>query len=131
MPAVFRGPNKKLNDQWKTVSLAPVDKRTVFRPDGSKVSLNDLFDGTSNTILLVEANDDSAVIWTKPDDLIVDMTKPMKPVAGLVRPGQVFFLAVMGDGSVQRFKHVTKPVELTNLWRAFCPDDGEVIDFST
>src|SRR5205085_2978264 len=63
------------------------------------------------------------VIWTKPDDLTVDMKKPFN---GLVRTGQDFALVAMGDGSTQRIKHAAQPI---NLARAFGREDGEIIDF--
>ena len=36
--------------------------------------LPQITDGTSNTILLVEASDEKAVPWTKPDDFTPDKT---------------------------------------------------------
>jgi hypothetical protein len=131
MPVLFRGPNKKLNDEGKTVYLAPLDTSTVFPPDGSRVRFANIYDGLSNTVLFVEVNDESAVVWTKPDDLVVDMKKPMKPITELVRREQEFFLAAMCDGSVRRFKNVTRPNDLVNLARVFDRQDGEVIDYST
>ena len=42
----------------------------------------DVTDGTSNTIMIVEANDAAAVEWTKPDDLKVDPKDPFKGLIG-------------------------------------------------
>ena len=123
MPEIYRGPNRKLNDEGKTAYLAPVEKNSMFPPDGRKMSLANIYDGTSNTIMIVEANDDAATIWTKPDDLIVNRKKPLD---GLVRPGQEFFLVGMGDGSVHRFRN---DADAKNLVRVFDTQDGEAIDY--
>jgi hypothetical protein len=53
-------------------------------------------DGTSNTILIVEAAD--AVPWTKPDELPY---APNQPVAKLGLPGASTFVVVMADGSTR------------------------------
>ena len=41
-------------------------------PGPKGVRIADVTDGTSNTILFVEADDDHAVVWTAPDDLAYD-----------------------------------------------------------
>ena len=62
-----------------------------------RVKLRNIVDGTSNTILAMEADDEHAVIWTKPDDLEVDLTKPNR---GLNRREPGGHLVAMVDGSV-------------------------------
>ena len=123
MPAMFRAPNKKLADEFKTVYLAPVSKETVFQPDGAVVKLGNIFDGTSNTILLVQANDGSAVIWTKPDDLPVDTSKPFR---GLEQPGEGFFFVAMCDGTVHRITSIGDPIQMVH---AFTRAGGEILYF--
>ena len=59
--------NKALAGEGKTSYLTPRGPGTIF-PGAQGIKLQDITDGTSNTILVVEANDVSAVIWTKPDD---------------------------------------------------------------
>ena len=62
MPAVFRSPTSpKLAADGKTTYLAPVGDATMF-PDGRGVRIAEVTDGTSNTILFVDAADDSAVV---------------------------------------------------------------------
>src|SRR5262249_11532942 len=112
MPAIFRGTNAKLNSEWKTVYLAPIQKNSVFPPDGRNMSLGKVYDGTSNTVMFFEANDDSAVVWTRPDDLVIDIKKPH---TGLIRTGQDHFLVAMCDGSVQRFRNTADAKNLVRV----------------
>ncbi len=86
MPAVFGSPtNPKLAADGKTTYLAPVGDATMF-PAGRGVSIAEVTDGTSNTILFVDASDDSAVVWTKPEDLTYDPKAPAKGL-GFRYPG--------------------------------------------
>jgi hypothetical protein len=119
MPAVFGGPSRRLNEQGKTVYLAPVGKDMAFTGSAAGRRLpQDFPDGTSNTILLVEADADHAVEWTKPEDLTID---PTKPDAGLARHlGQ--FLVAMADGTPHSVKET---VSKKTLWAAFTPNGGD------
>jgi hypothetical protein len=121
MPAVFRGPSRRLNEHSKTVYLAPVGKNVAFTgtATGRRFPF-DFPDGTSNTILFVEADATYAVEWTKPEDLTID---PAKPASGLARQAGHFLLA-LADGSVHTPKDtITKET----LWAAFTPSGGEVL----
>src|SRR5262249_54962736 len=62
-----------------------------------QIRLSDVTDGTSNTIFIVDAADDHAVTWTKPDDLRFD---PGKPLAGLVGHHRGVFAVAFADGSI-------------------------------
>src|SRR5690606_17203669 len=76
--------------------LAPVGDSTIFPSDrGTKIK--EIADGTSKTIMIVEAEPDRAVIWTKPDDLEVDLENPKRGLTDGARP----FNAARADGSVQ------------------------------
>jgi hypothetical protein len=121
MPQVFRGPNDKLNEQGKTVFLAPTGKGTAWPggPTGLRFPAS-FQDGTSNTILLVLADDAHAVEWTRPADLPVDLRKPH---AGLGQWGNSFVFG-LADGSV----HTTKAtISKETLTAAFTPAGGEVL----
>lgn len=79
----------------------------IGKPQGLR--LRDVRDGTSNTILVVEAGPDKAVPWTKPANLPFD---PANPIAALGEiPGDEFKVAFM-DGSIQR---LPKTIDATRL----------------
>ena len=119
MPAVYHGPNRKLNAESKTIFLLPVGKGAAFK-DGPEGPLfpKDFPDGTSNTIFIVEADDAHAVPWTKPEDLKYDFEHPQQGLGGHFHQG---FFAAIADGSVRL---VGKAIRKTTLQRAFNPADG-------
>ena len=63
--------------------------------------------------MLVEADDQHAVVWTKPDDLDVDLAKPLTGLA--IRPPGGF-LVLMADGSVHFLRAGMKPATLAALF---------------
>ncbi|MCR9118648.1 MAG: DUF1559 domain-containing protein, partial [bacterium] len=85
----------------KTTYLGVYGDSFIFskpKGDGRKGNgMRDVTDGTSNTIMIVEASDESAVIWTKPDDFTPDAMNPWSGLIGLRKEG---FLAGFTDGSV-------------------------------
>jgi hypothetical protein len=96
MPPEYRSPDSRAG-AGKTNYLTVRGENTVFAgKDGVKIS--DITDGTAFTIALVEASDDKAVIWTKPDDFEIDNNNPKKGLIGL-QPN--VFLAGFADGSVR------------------------------
>jgi hypothetical protein len=102
MPLIYKVPGGLKVDDGKTCYLLPTGDSTAF-PKGSAGSARGLgiatiTDGTSNTIMAVEAAPDKAVIWTKPDDWEFD---PDKPKQGLVGHRSNGFLAAFCDGSVR------------------------------
>ena len=69
MPAVYTCPSgsRTLAKEGKTTYLTPRGPSTIF-PGAQAIEIRDIEDGTSNTILVVDASDAAAVTWTKPDD---------------------------------------------------------------
>jgi len=121
MPEIFAAPGSKVAGKFKTVYLTPRSKDTMF-PGDQEIRLQEVTDGTSNTLMLVEASDDRAVIWTKPDDYEVNNDKPLDGLVGLRDGG---FLAAFGDGSVRLLKSTLKPETVKAL---FTRNGAEVIN---
>lgn len=120
MPAVFRSPNSTAAP-GKTNYLGISGPGRFF--DGEKVTrLQDITDGTSNTIMVVEANNASAVIWTKPEDYTPAEGNPTAGLTGL-RPGG--FVVAFCDGSV-RFIQQTVNKDVINA--LFTIAGGEIFE---
>jgi hypothetical protein len=122
MPTAYQGPNRRLNAQGKTIYLAPVGKDVAFTggPEG-RLFPREFPDGTSNTILLVEADDAHAVPWTKPEDLKTGPKNPQQGLGGHFHDG---FLVGMADGSTH---FVKKTVSKETLWFAFTIAGGDLL----
>ncbi|HEV3303936.1 MAG TPA: M56 family metallopeptidase, partial [Planctomycetaceae bacterium] len=118
MPEVFRSPfdDPKSTNSGYYVLVGP---GTVFEgPQGIRV--RDIVDGTSNTLLIVEAKRN--VPWTKPEDIPFDAQKPLPELVGFVK-GQ--FVAAMCDGSVHTF-NIEKAKDLLK-W-LIMRNDGHTIE---
>lgn len=120
MPSVFQCPNGNLKP-GTTVYLAPKGKEMILGGmiDGKPVqgmSLSGILDGTSNTILLLEADPDQAVPWTKPADLDVDLKDPLRGLGHLRRGG---FLAGFADAST---RFISNNVDKELIANCFTPD---------
>jgi prepilin-type processing-associated H-X9-DG protein len=130
MPAVYRCPNQHLADKGKTTYVVPVGPEngknaTLFsaRVDAGR-SLARVPDGTSNTIMLLDVDDDHAVPWTKPDDLKFDPEEPMAALVGH-HPGKMAVL--FADGSVRFLKNTIDKEKLKAL---FTFNGGEIVELT-
>jgi len=109
MPSTYAAPGRKktLMPPFHTVCHVFVGKDTPFER-GKLVRLTDSFpDGTSNTLLFVEAGE--PVPWTKPEDIEYDPDAPLPTLKGLFKDG---FRACMADGSRKFFRYDINEVTL-------------------
>ena len=120
MPAVFRDPYD-LADSTISSYFVLTGPTTVFF-DKKGAELAKITDGTSNTLMIVEAKRD--IPWTKPEDVPYDKEKPLPKLGG--RYADVF-LAAFCDGSVRA---ISQRVDERNLRGAMTRDGGEVIELS-
>lgn len=118
MPAVYR--TSENLEPGKTTLLGVAGDRAMF-PSDKAVKISEVRDGTSNTIIVVDADESRAVTWTKPEDYKYD---PAKPGAGLTGRFDGRFAALLCDGSVRIISGKIEP-KLLNL--LFDRDDGQVI----
>jgi DNA-directed RNA polymerase subunit RPC12/RpoP len=95
MPKVYLDPSIPSKDNSETVYQVFVGKGTAFESrDGEQLA--SFTDGTSNTLLIVEAA--SAVPWTKPEDLLFAPDKPLPKLGGHHSTG---FNAAFADATVR------------------------------
>ncbi|MCL4204393.1 MAG: DUF1559 domain-containing protein [Pirellulaceae bacterium] len=128
MPDVFRAPGS-LAPPGKTNYLGVRGQGMTFiaptkagtPPAGS--SMRAFTDGTSNSVIMVEAGDDLAVEWTRPVDFEPDPTQPVKGLVGLRVGG---FTAVFADGSV---RFISSQIDPSMLMRGFTVADGQPVRF--
>lgn len=119
MPDILKCPGARV-PAGSTVYLAPRGGATLFAgPTGT--SIRRVRDGLSNTIALVEVNDQAAVPWTKPDDWQLDPNAPAKALGGHF-PGVL--LTLFADGSAHALPTTIADDQLNAL---FTPAGGEVI----
>jgi hypothetical protein len=121
MPKVFTDSSGQVKKAGMTRYLAPILAKGIFdgKPEGNPIRT--ITDGTSNTIMLLEAAPEKAVVWTKPDDLPVDEKDPAK---GLMAKDAKGFTAGFADGSVRFIARAIKP---KTLWAIFTRNGGEVV----
>ncbi|MEX2139391.1 MAG: DUF1559 domain-containing protein [Pirellulales bacterium] len=96
MPDIFRVPILPPLPKYTTTYLVPVGEETLFYDDKG-TPIKEVRDGVSKTILIVEADADQAVIWSKPGDWQFD---PKAPARGLGKLRGPTFLAAFADGSI-------------------------------
>jgi len=120
MPAVFRDPNDPAESTVSSYYGLTGPSTIFFGKEGAKFV--QITDGTSNTLMLVEAKRE--IPWTKPEDIPYDKDKPLPKLGGHYAEG---FIAAVCDGSVRIIPQNVDQMVL----RAFVTrDGGEVIDFS-
>ena len=120
MPSVFRSPNDN-EKSFHAAYFAVTGPQTIFC-DGKGTKLQQITDGTSNTIMLVEAKRN--IPWTKPEDIPVDVG-PLPRLGGWIEGG---FNVTLADGSVRTLPN---KIEETTLRALFTKASGEPVNAST
>ena len=87
MPEVYASPVAAGVAPGHTVYLRPTGNGAFDDGDGSSTSIGQITDGLSNTIMIVEANVDQAVPWTKPADYQFDPANPLRGLGELYPRG--------------------------------------------
>lgn len=118
MPDLFRGTG--VEHAGHTSIHVFVGEQTPFNDDTKGTSIRDFTDGTSNTILTVEAGPDTAVPWTKPGGIEFTGEDILQSLGRIDKQ----FLVGFSDGSVRIMSADVDEILLMNLIRY---QDGNVI----
>jgi hypothetical protein len=118
MPKVYLSPDGEVGGTMTHYRVFHGPGAAFEGKEGAKFPAS-FTDGTSNTILIVEAQD--AVPWTKPDELPFDPKKEVSPLGIKNNP---YFLAALADGSVQT---IQKTIGKETLKAAITRNGGEVL----
>ena len=121
MPKLYQASAPRLAEEGRTAIVVPAGPGTAFRGK-TGLKLMDVRDGTSNTILAVEVEEERAVVWTKPEDLTID---PKNPLRGLRRHDNKAFMALFFDGSLRM---LPVSIKVKTLAALFTPDGDEVVE---
>ena len=123
MPDVFRHPSQP-RDSVNSCYYLVVGDKTMFPPDGRKISFEHITDGTSNSIMIVEAKRD--VHWAKPDDIAYD-NRTLADQLGGFTPGE--FVVAIGDGSVRTLRNDAVAQNKAALSHLVEIADGNIVQF--
>jgi len=124
MPVFFLDPSSKLVQQEGRTHYLGAEGED-FALDGTEEGrrIRDFTDGLSNTIMLVQVNDASAVTWTKPEDWEMDPKNKLQGLSPNLHPG--IFQAGFCDGHVRA---ISEDIDQDVLLHLFTIGGGEAID---
>jgi RNA polymerase sigma-70 factor (ECF subfamily) len=120
MPKLYAPLAGEVKDKHSTFYRAFTGKGTVF-PGPKGIRFADIVDGTSSTLMVVEAGE--AVPWTKPAELRYAPDRPPPALGGMFVGG---FNAAFADGSVRFIKDT---IDVKTLRALITRNGGEKIDF--
>jgi prepilin-type processing-associated H-X9-DG protein len=124
MPQIYLVPGDPVDREGMTRYRIFVGPGTMFEDLAKGMTIADVTDGSSNTLLVVEARD--PVIWTKPDELPFEPGGDL-PLLGtekqggfnvLMADGSVMFLKLPGDQPTLRLmiqRNDNKPIDMNKL----------------
>jgi hypothetical protein len=120
MPRIYAPPGKTTAEPGTTYYQVFVGPHAGFEKHRALRLGPDFADGTSNTLLIVEAG--TAVPWTKPEDLHYSADEPLPQLGGLFAD---VFNAALADGSVVA---LSKTCDQDALRKVITRDDGFPVD---
>lgn len=127
MPDIFALPSSDNSSEGKTVYLRPIHSTSLFGND-ALLTFEDISDGLSNTVHLVEVSEQDAVPWMKPVDFQVEPSEALNRLL----PGRWtsgwsngFNMALM-DGTVHLVEDDMKPGPFAGM---LTPNGGEKVDW--
>jgi hypothetical protein len=120
MPSIYKSPGSDLDDGY-TNYLAVVSPDTIISNGRRPTRSTDVRDGLSRTVMIVEADDNYAAIWTQPADYDWDANDPAYGLGGIW--SGTFFVG-FGDGRIDRLD-ATVGAETLNAY--FSRNGGEVV----
>lgn len=123
IPEVYQSSHRGVKSGHTCLQL-PVGHETAFA-DGLGRKIHEFTDGTSNTIMLVEAAYTASVPWTAPQDLAVDLNNP---AAGIEVPARPSFRAVLADGAVQSIELPASKKKLAAYFSMNRLDHADLVD---
>ena len=124
MPDVYLDPSsRRAIEEGRTHYLGV--KGAGFAFDGTEKgkSFREIRDGTANTIMVVQVNDERAAIWTRPDDWELDPKDLMRGLSSSLHPGG--FLAGWFDGHVS---FISESIDEDWFQRLLTIAGGEVVE---
>ena len=120
MPQLYLDPSSHLKTQdGKTHYLGVKGQNSIFNGTDRGTELRDIRDGTSNTIFVLQVNDQRTAIWTKPDDWELKNAAPLKGLVNSLHPN--IFLAGFADGHVEA---ISENVDM-KVFKALLTSDGK------
>ncbi|MFO0808766.1 MAG: DUF1559 domain-containing protein [Gemmataceae bacterium] len=121
MPKIYESPTVPPKEPGRTPYQVFVGPQAPWQRGPKTMQIPATFrDGAANTIMVAEAA--QFVIWTKPDDIEFDPTKPMMPKLGA--DPKANFLIGMADGTVRVIKRTTSE---KTLKAAITPAAGDTL----
>lgn len=122
MPEVFATFDQDPSSGLTTFQM-PTNKGTIGG-SAEGVTIKEVTDGTSNTVMIMQVDHSKAVPWTKPADFEID---PNNIALGIIPEGETKFFTAICDGSA---RSITLEHLQRNKMALFTIGGGEVIDLS-
>lgn len=124
MPSIYAMPGSKAAHLGRTCYVRPVGESTSC-PGNRAIAIADVTDGTSNTVMIIEVDDQHAVPWTKPEDFQFDPDNPARGLGGHIEGTA---RSVFCDGASHVLKDVlTDPGRVNQLKAIFTRNGRELV----